>query len=281
MDRKDYPLAFKTYLQALSKSPHTIKQYVLDAEQFVAHAADAVIDAALVASYADMLRATYTSANSINRKLAASRQFLLFLHSRGYVGAGLIDLLQPLPKNKSELTVYTPAQVKKIRAVFPHARMVAETEEHAWLALRNGLIVELIALYGLKPAEITEMRWPHVLLDNKLLRIRYKNAERDIEMSEAMVEAFRYYWEETKRFMPIAEEVPHIWLGIGNQQGAPITVKTTERIFHFVTNTVGFKVTATNLRYAAIKSAEEDAVLYKQFGYARKDILLERKGRMK
>lgn len=281
MERNDYPLAFKTYLEALSKSPHTIKQYVLDAEQFIAHAGEAPIDEKLVASYADMLRATYTSANSINRKLAASRQFLLFLHSRGYVAAGLERLLQPLPKNKSKLTVYSEAQVKKIRAVFPRARQVAETEEHAWLALRNGLIVELIALYGLKPAEITEMRWPHVLLEENLLRIRYKNAERDIELSAAMVEAFRYYSEETRKFMPIAEEVPHIWLGIGNQQGAPITVKTTERIFHFVTNTVGFKVTATNLRYAAILKAEEDVTLYKQFGYARKDILQERKGRMK
>lgn len=281
MERKNYPLAFKTYLQALSKSPHTVKQYVLDAEQFVEHAGEADIDEQLVASYADMLRATYTSINSINRKLAASRQFLLFLHSRGYVKAGLIDLLQPLQRKKDQLTVYKPQQVKKIRAVFPYARSVADTEEHAWLALRNGLIVELVALYGLKPAEITEMRWPHVLLDEALLRIRYKNAERDIPLSAAMIEAFRYYWEETRAFLPIAEEVPHIWLGLGNQPGTPITVKTTERIFHFVTNTVGFKVTATNLRYAAIKNAEEDAVLYKQFGYARKDILRERQGRMK
>lgn len=280
MERKKYPLAFKTYLEALSKSPHTIKQYVLDAEQFVAHAENQVIDEAVVASYADMLRATYTSTNSINRKLAASRQFLLFLHSRGYVKAGLVNLLQPLPREKTKLTVYTPAQVKKIRAVFPHARNVAETAEHAWLALRNGLIVELIALYGLKPAEVTEMRWPHIVLEERLLRIRYKDAERDIALSEAMVEAFHYYAEETRRFMPIAEEVPYIWLGVGNQQGTPITVKTTERIFHFVTNTVGFKVTATNLRYAAIQNAEQDAILYKQFGYARKDILRERQGRM-
>lgn len=285
MERTQWAAAFRSYLQALQKSPHTVKQYVLDAEQFIEHLANQLIDAAFIESYTTMLQETYTSTNSINRKLAASRQFLAFLHSRGYVKAGLEERLNPLQKDKTALTVYSNLQVQEIRAVWPRARLMAENEEHAWLALRNGLIVELIFAFGLKPAEIVQMEWVMVDFDARKLAIRETKKSREWKLSSALLEALLYYREETRRFMPVASDVPSIWLGVGNQHGTAISVKTIERIFQFLTKSIGFKVTATNLRYAAIgrelKSAVDEVELYKQFGYARKGVLQERQERMK
>lgn len=285
MERTIWAQAFKTYLQSLKKSPHTIKQYIIDAEQFMAHAGNKQVDETLLQMYEKMLKNTYSSTNSINRKLASSRQFLLYLHSRGLVDAGLAERLQPVPKEKKTLDVSTHMQVQAVRAVWPRARLAAETEEHAWLALRNGLIIELIASLGLKPAEIIQLEWSQLDLEQRLLQLRQGKEARALKLSASLVEAFHYYAEETRKFMPIAEDVPYIWLGIGNQQGKAISVKTIERIFQFVSKSVGFKVTATNLRYAAIgreqKRAGDEAELYKQFGYARKGVLQERQDRMK
>lgn len=279
----NYVKAFETYLRSLNKSYYTIKQYTLDAKQFATIIEEqTTLDVALQ-HYVKIIKETYTPSNSINRKLASVRHFLGFLQLRGVINTYHTEILQPLPKNEKKLPMLTENQLFQTISFWPQKYEIATNEEDEWLALRNTTIVFVIAELGIKPAELVRMEWRHLHIDENEVTIVSTKTFRLLKVSTKLMELLERYKEGTQKFMPLVQEASHIWLGIGNKKGEPITVKTIERIFKAMSLQLEFKLTATNLRYNAIhrvlNDTDENNELYEQFGYARKGVLTERQQR--
>lgn len=280
---------FRMHLQNLNKSEHTIKQYTIDCKQFAAFAED--YDSSfeqqptqVIEAYCSTLAKTYKSTASINRKIASMRNFIQFLQMRGMTLEIEESLLQPVQMDAKALSLLTNIQLRQAVQLWLRVFEEAQDSELHWIALRNYAIIQTIHTLGLKPAEVVRMKWTHI--DGDTIRIQSGRKNRRVPLTLDLIQLLEQYQKETRSFLPVAAEVDSIWLGVGNTQGQPITVKTVERIFQHISMQLGFKVTATNVRYKVIERetivAPEDLAgdLYKQFGYARKGVMQERQDRM-
>lgn len=279
-----YVKAFEAYLRSLNKSSYTVKQYTLDAKQFAEIVAmQTSIDDALQL-YEVTITMHYQSVNSINRKYAATRHFLSFLQLRDVIKNYSPKYLQPSNKEPALIKTLAQQQAKKALAVWIQKYEHAKTEEDAWLALRNATIVAVIAELGIKSAEVVRMEWKHFHEEAQQWTVIAAKKSRKLELSNALMKQLLFYKKETQKWLPIANDVSIVWLGLGNKKGESITVKTIERIFSTISQQVGFKVTTTNLRYRAIQNElaefHEPIELFEQFGYARKGVFTERQQRI-
>lgn len=278
-----YVKAFEAYLRSLNKSPYTVKQYTLDAKQF-----SEIVDGAnntqeALQLYSKTIQTRYKATNSINRKYASIRHFLSFLQLRNVMGVIDPNVLQPLQKEEKKLQLLTDKQAFKAISFWPDKYEIALSKEDEWLALRNATIVFVIAELGVKPAELVRMEWKHFHKEQQELIILAAKKHRLLKITPKLIELFERYKDATEQFMPLVCDTPYMWLGIGNKQGDPVTVKTIERIFYAMSEQLAFKVTATNLRYYVInrdfQDSEQNDALFIQFGYARKAVLTERQQR--
>lgn len=278
--------AFRAFLQGLNKSQHTIKQYVNDAKQF-----EKFLDEELYRSdfsaglkaYIHHLHTKYNTANSINRKLAAMRSYLEFLYSRKYIKAYDETLLEPAAKQLPKLSALTDKELNSVLNCWHQMYKIAETDENAWLAMRNLAITYTIAMLGIKPAELVKMRWSHLNEVEMTIKIMERMTYRTLELPSDLLAVLYQYKQETEMFFPQLEAVDEMWLGVGNKLGEPITVKTVERVFLQLSKLLGLKVTCTNLRYTVIETymkQQKDEELFAKFGYARKGVLIERHKRL-
>ncbi|MEK4425405.1 tyrosine-type recombinase/integrase [Solibacillus sp. FSL K6-1523] len=279
-----YVKAFEAYLRSLNKSPYTVKQYTLDAKQFAEIVAPQTTIEDALQLYEETITKQYQSVNSINRKYAATRHFLSFLQLRDVIKTYSPKYLQPLNKEHTVIKTLAPQQAKKALAAWFQMYEQAKNEEDAWLALRNATIVAVIAELGIKSAEVVRMEWKHFHEETQQWTVIAAKKSRKLELSNTLLQQLLFYKEVTKKWMPIANEVSVVWLGLGNKKGESITVKTIERIFFTISQQVGFKVTTTNLRYRAIQNEladfHEPTELYEHFGYARKGVFTERQQRI-
>ncbi len=281
-----YAEAFRAFLQGLNKSQHTIKQYVNDAKQFEKFLDEQSLRNHFqngLKAYINHLYTHYNTANSINRKLAAMRSYLAFLYSRKYIDTYDETLLEPVAKKQSKLFALTDHELREVLQCWQGLYNIAETEEHAWLAMRNYAITHTIAQLGIKPAELVKMKWSHINKEENTIHIMQRTTYRTLELPRNLLEKLLRYKQETAQFFSQLDEVDDIWLGVGNKLGEPITVKTVERVFLQMSKLLGFKVTCTNLRYTVIEmlmEQEDTDELFSKFGYARKGVLIERHKRL-
>ncbi|KYG91855.1 hypothetical protein A0U40_02645 [[Bacillus] sp. KCTC 13219] len=286
---RDYSIyipRFKAFLAGQSKSNFTVKQYSLDCAQFVKFMKEQkyeIISVEVIEAYRQWLQLHYTSIQSVNRKLASLKSFIHFLQAREVIPLFADDLFSPLPFEKKELQTLSARQIRQALHVWLTSYETAEQKDISWMALRNYTIMRVIAEFGIKSSEIVRMKWSHV--HNDFIRILTKRSYRDLPLQPALLDVLQFYKEETLKQLPIGQEVDYIWLGLGNKLGEPITVKTIERLFSYVSQQVGFSVTTTNVRYTAIKQDMDNTLqdiedLYEKYGYARKGVLQERAARM-
>lgn len=282
---KVYIAHYKAYLATQSKSAHTIKQYGLDCTQFIKfiieHQYDEITNDTII-KYKVQLQENYKSITTVNRKLASLKSFVKFLYARNVMKPLDEQLFLPLEKEKKELELLNTKQVNEALQVWFTAYETTNDPEVKWMALRNYLIMRLIAELGIKPSELIRMKWSQIHAEH--VRIIAKKDFRDLPVCNELITMLELYKVATTNLFPILFENEFVWLGLGNKQGEPITVKTIERIFLHVSKTVGYKVTCTNVRYFAIqddlKKTEDVELLVDKFGYARKSVLTERISRM-
>lgn len=276
---------YKAYLTSQSKSAHTIKQYGLDSSQFIQFVLEnkyELITEEVINNYKIQLQEIYTSITTINRKLASLKSFIKFLHSRNIMKAVDEAIFLPFEKEKKDLNLLSPKQIKQALQVWNITYETTDDQEMQWMALRNYLIMHLIAELGIKPSEVIRMKWSHI--DKEHIRIITKKDFRDLPMSLNILKLLEIFKNKTVEFFPLSLEKEFIWLGLGNKHGEPITVKTIERLFLHVSKAVGYKVTCTNVRYFAIQDdlqkTDDVDLLVDKYGYARKSVLTERISRM-
>lgn len=281
-----YTEAFRAFLIGLNKSQHTIKQYVNDAKQFEKFLDEESYRDSFsegLKAYIHHLHTKYTTANSINRKLAALRSYLEFLYSRKYIKVYDETLLESVAKQHPKLVALTDKELRSVLNCWHQMYSIAETDENAWLAMRNLAITYTIAMLGIKPAELVKMKWSHINEKEMTINIMERLSYRTLEMPSDLLSILLQYKKETKIFFSQLKEIDEMWLGVGNKLGEPITVKTVERIFLQLSKLLDFKVTCTNLRYTVIEmymKQQEDDDLFAKFGYARKGVLIERHQRL-
>ncbi len=281
-----YTEAFRAFLIGLNKSQHTIKQYVNDAKQFEKFLDEESYRDSFsegLKAYIHHLHTKYTTANSINRKLAALRSYLEFLYSRKYIKVYDETLLESVAKQHPKLVALTDKELRSVLNCWHQMYSIAETDENAWLAMRNLAITYTIAMLGIKPAELVKMKWSHINEKEMTINIMERLSYRTLEMPSDLLSILLQYKKETKIFFSQLKEIDEMWLGVGNKLGEPITVKTVERIFLQLSKLLDFKVTCTNLRYTVIEmymKQQEDDDLFAKFGYARKGVLIERHKRL-
>lgn len=273
---------YQAYLESLNKSPHTIKQYCIDSEQFLKFLAEKNISlnsdcTKLVKDYIAYLLEKYESITSVNRKISSLKNFLNFLHMRNLIQVVPVDELKPLKANENKIAMLPSDELRKVLRVWFDVHSTTEDEEFKWIALRNFCIVRLVAELSLKPAEVVKMKWSHI--QNRNISIITRKKARKLDISSTMLDWLAFYKKETENLFPESVGVDFIWLGVGNRRNHPITEKTIERIFQFVSKQLGKKVTATTIRYSTIHEEvlkTSDIEVYKQFGYARNSVLQER-----
>lgn len=193
------------------------------------------------------------------------------------------SILQPKKRGKDSLKLLTKEQLMSITEVWPTYFQYAKTQEHAWLARRNGCIVQMFIETGCKPAEIVRMKWAHLDLDNLHISIANHNGKREIMLSNVLVEMLLHYQAVTEE---LHQKSVGEWLWVSEaSQTKPITTKTIERIFQTISKDIGTNVRATDVRYTvlqkALQSEKTIETIQQNMGYVRKWVLTERGERFK
>lgn len=165
--------------------------------------------------------------------------------------------------------------------VWPTYFRYAKTAEHAWLARRNGCIVQVLMETGCKPAELVRMKWSHFQKEKSTLFIANQNGRREVKCSPILMDMLAHYKEETEA-MHDKEVEEWVWVSEASMT-KPITTKTVERIFQTMSKDIGKNVRATDLRYTVMQRAfQEEKTLehiQQEMGYVRKWVLTERQQR--
>lgn len=277
-------------LASLKKSAATKKQYNLDGQHFLAFAHQENIlqldnqFRELLFKYNEHLKETYKNVNTYNHKIATLRSFVDFVFLREWVEPFDYEvILKPKKRGKEPLKVLTEKQLVKIMNVWPTYFKYAKTEEHAWLARRNGCIVQMLLETGCKPAELVRMKWSHIEKQEGQISLSNHHGRRVLKISAIVLEMLQYYQEATEtihggRFGE--------WLWVSEASLAkPISTKTIERIFQTISKDIGEAVRATDLRYTvmqkALQSEHTIETVQQQMGYVRKWVLTERGDRFK
>ncbi|MGE7673203.1 tyrosine-type recombinase/integrase [Lysinibacillus sp. NPDC094403] len=275
-------------LNSLKKSAATKKQYNLDGQQFLAFALEnnyLYVDyhlKELLLKYSNYLKETYVNINTFNHKIATLRGFVDFVFLREWVEPfDYESILQPKKRHKEALTLLTKKQLMAIANVWPTYFQYAKTMEHAWLARRNGCIVQILMETGCKPAELVRMKWSHIHFDSSVLYISNHNGRRAIKLSPILMDMLVQYKVATEE---LHEQKSGEWVWVSEvSQTKSISTKTIERIFQTMSKDIGTNVRATDLRYTVMQKEfqNEKTVenIQEKMGYVRKWVLTERQGR--
>lgn len=285
--------AWQSYLlllDSLKKSAATKKQYNIDGQQFLAFASEQNIEnidsqfKELIFIYSNYLKEHYPNVNTFNHKIASLRSFVDFIFLREWVEPfDYESILQPKKRGKDTLKLLTKEQLMSIVDVWPTYFQYAKTQEHAWLARRNGCIVQMFIETGCKPAELVRMKWTHLSTDNLHMSIANRNGKREMKLSNVLMEMLLQYKGATEK---LHEKKVGEWLWVSEaSQTKPITTKTIERIFQTISKDIGTDVRATDVRYTvlqkALQSEKTIETIQQNMGYVRKWVLTERGERFK
>lgn len=221
---------FEAYLRTERRaSPHTVKAYLVDLEQFARHAAAS--GQALVPGSAMLVRgflaraAAEAGAVSLGRKLSTIRSLYRFLVREGLA-----------PSNPAR-GVASPKRPKRLPEVLPEAEVAAlvETPTAALatpLALRDRAFLELLYASGLRVSELTGLDVGGVDLAQAQVRVLGKRRkERIVPVGRTACEAIARYLDEAR---PVLAAGPD-FAGAGhalflNYRGGRLTSRSVARL---------------------------------------------------
>jgi integrase/recombinase XerC len=246
------------YLQfERNASPHTIRNYRSDLEQFrdflTAHDPDtqiAALDAFHVRSFLAFLHEHQRKKTSVARKLAALRAFFKFVvreRGEGQSAAALIStpkLPKLLPRIMSE------EQTNGFLDQF--ARVAAEApQEQKPVLLRDRAILELLYASGLRVSELAGLDLRHVNFGDHLVLVKGKGRkERIVPFGSKAKAALEDYLPVRERILWQAKTgSPAVFL---NARGRRLTVRSVHRLVQKYARAYGvaIKVSPHSLRHA-------------------------------
>ena len=216
-------------------SVHTLRNYRIDLEQFLAHLAGPEsnkkratpsveeIDHLTIREWLASLHSAQKSKSSIARKLAALRTFFQFL-----VREGLLEL------NPAKL-VSTPRQEKKLPnhlSVEEAVRFIESPDTQTDLGKRDRAMLELMYATGVRVAELTTMNLGDIDFRSQLIRVTGKRRkQRVVPFGDPAGDALRSYLKIREKFLfnaPVStRDEEALFL---NYQGTRITTRSVGRM---------------------------------------------------
>jgi len=220
---------FEVYLRTERRaSPHTIKAYLVDLEQFCRHAAatgQAVVPGSLLLVRGFLARAAgQAGAASLGRKLSTIRSLYRFLVREGLA-----------PGNPAR-GVASPKRPRRLPEVLPESEVAALVETPAALAtplaLRDRAFLELLYASGLRVSELTGLDVGGVDLAQAQVRVLGKRRkERIVPVGRTACQAIARYVDEAR---PVLAAGPD-FSGAGhalflNYRGGRLTSRSVARL---------------------------------------------------
>ena len=220
---------FETHLRTVKRaSPHTIRAYLVDLEQYARHLA--ARGAPLVPSSALLVRGFLASAGaeagpvSLGRKLSAVRSLYRFLVKEGLA-----------PGNPAR-AVASPRRPRPLPEALPEAEVAALVEAPAAratpLALRDRAFLELLYASGLRVSELTGLDVGGVDLAQGLVRVLGKRRkERIVPVGRAACAAIARYVDGARPALAAGPD----FAGAGhalflNHRGGRLTARSVARL---------------------------------------------------
>ncbi len=248
------------YLQYLrdarNASPHTLRNYQTDLEQFADYVAPPGtrgmpldrIDHRVIREYLGKLHAEHLAKASVARKLAALRSFFKFCVRDGRLKQNPARLVATpkLPKRvpsvltAEEINSFLDSLARQEERRAPkmkpgernlHKRPGADEEESRLLVRRDRAILELLYASGLRVSELTGLDLSDIDRSEQLLRVRGKGRkERIVPFGGKAEAALDAYWPvraELLRKARLSADIPAVFL---NYAGRRLTERSVGRI---------------------------------------------------
>jgi len=254
--REDVAHFLKYLRDVRNASPHTLRNYQADLEQFADYAAPPgakataleKIDHRIIREYLGKLHNERLAKATVARKLAALRSFFKFCVREGRLKQNPARLVATpkLPKRvpsvltAEEINSFLDSLVRqeeKRPAALPpgernlHKRPGAEEDESRLLVRRDRAILELLYASGLRVSELTGLDLGDMDRKELLLRVRGKGRkERIVPFGGKADAALDEYWPvrlEILRRARIAADAPAVFL---NYAGRRLTQRSVGRI---------------------------------------------------
>jgi integrase/recombinase XerC len=177
MDHKE---SFLRFLRIEKRySPHTVRSYINDLEQFALHlrlknqsGAESDISSHDVRSWIVALMEEGYSSSSIHRKISSLRAYYRFLRKEGYVTGDPLEKVA-LPKTAKRLPVFVEEKALD--------RLLDDCEfEEGFRGIRDRAIIEMLYFTGMRRAELTGLRNSDVDLESATIRVTGKRNKQRI-----------------------------------------------------------------------------------------------------
>ena len=215
-----------------SVSPHTLRSYVSDLEQFHQFAAERElalngdgdidvrkIDIHIVRAYLAALTGTRKK-SSIGRKLAALKGFFRYLLTTKKIGKNPLLVIH-LPKQEKPLPAFL-----SVDDVF---QLLGAIKIKNGLDVRDRAVLEVFYSTGIRVSELVGLHWADIDFQLEIIRVVGKGSkERIVPIGEIALQALRdYSLEQRKRWKMVCKGETAVFL---NNRGGRITTRSVARI---------------------------------------------------
>lgn len=247
---------FVRYLQyERNASPHTIRNYQCDLEQFRLFLSDGIADAPLDTTSIDALRirgflahlfSNEKKKTSIARKLAAVRAFFKFLTRENILSANPSSTVSTPKLEKTLPRIMTE---EEMNTFLDQVAKVAQSHEPA--ILRDRAILELLYASGLRVSELVGLDLRAVNFGEGMVLVRGKgNRERIVPFGSKAKQALTDYLPAREKILMDAKKSSNaLFL---NMHGGRLTTRSVDRLVKAYVRAMGpnVKVSPHSLRHA-------------------------------
>jgi integrase/recombinase XerC len=246
---------FLGYLRSVrNSSPHTLRNYQMDLEQFLNYLSPAGsdppkvrnIDHRIIREYLGYLHDHQLQKSSIARKLASMRSFFKFCSREGMIQDNPARLVATpkLPKripavlSAEEMNAFLDGLGNTRQALPPRRpvgnparRRKAVRRPEVLLIERDRAILELLYASGLRVSELTGLNLGDIDRKDQMLRVLGKgNKERIIPYGSKAGQALDRYWEIRARLLDKAGSQGDVQAVFLNYEGRRLTSRSVARI---------------------------------------------------
>ena len=236
--------AFLVHLQNKNFSPHTIRSYRADLQEFLlflkkrSQSDLRAFTSATIRSFLASLQTLHQPArNTVLRKIASLRSLAAFLLEQGKLERNPFKLL-PAPKREKILPKFLSV---------PETERLLDTAAHSkHFAARDKALFELMYSSGLRRSEVTGLRVKDIDFFNGIVKVLGKGSkERLVPVTDAALDALKTYLACRKNPQP--DDALFL-----NKNGKPLTGDGLAYIFKntAISSHLARKVTPHSLRHS-------------------------------
>ena len=228
---------FSEYLKVeRNYSEYTIKNYVLDIEDFILWCKDNKIDKYKVTykeikPYLSKLCDTNYKGTTISRKISSLRSFYSYLYSNHLVDKNVFKYVS-LPKKEKKLPKYL--SYEDIDEIFKVPDITSP------LGMRNRLILELLYDTGIRVSELCNIKLKDINFDNRSINIIGKGSkERIVYFGDICNDIMMSYINEARCVLLNNKENEYLILGA--YKNTKISVRSIENVIDKVIDEAALK----------------------------------------